>query len=367
MKKEPKNVCVLGHHELDYPRNQSIQKALQLAGCNTCLCHSRIAFPWRHFVLVYKYLKQRKNIDWIFVTEGGHRLVPFLKIFAWTFNHKIIFDPFISRYNTRIEDRKLYKPWGIQALICLWQDYSSTHAADILIFDTLEHKKYFYNKYNLNKPYVIIPVGIDESIFHLDTQSKQNYPSPFAGNTFNVLFYGSYIPLQGIEWIVEAAMTLQNQKIHFTLIGSGQTFSAIKNKIETLGLQNIQLVNPVPTHQLIPYILHADTCLGIFGNSNKAANVVPNKVVQTAAMGKAIITRDSLAIQNYFTHQENILLVPPASGKCIADAIIQLYSQPDMLRKISLNTCSVYKKYFSMAQHSEIIKNDLLPLLQQQE
>ena len=72
-----------------------------------------------------------------------------------------------------------------------------------------------------------IPVGADENVFE-----------PLASNIeytiteeFKVLFYGSFLPLHGVDIILNAALMLKEYNIVFTLIGGGRidltTFHAI--------------------------------------------------------------------------------------------------------------------------------------------
>ncbi|HKP96529.1 MAG TPA: hypothetical protein VJ385_12295, partial [Fibrobacteria bacterium] len=103
---DPSAVCLLGSHETDYPRNRSIRDALEAAGFRTVSAHSRAPFPWRHLILAWRCLRLRKRAEWIWVTEGGHRLVPWVRCLAFLTGRKVAFDPFLSRYNTRVEDRR---------------------------------------------------------------------------------------------------------------------------------------------------------------------------------------------------------------------------------------------------------------------
>jgi glycosyltransferase involved in cell wall biosynthesis len=346
MSSSPRSICLFGHHEKDYPRNRSLSKALEVLGYRVLEVHSQAPFPWRHFILGAGYLRIYSSVKWVIVTEGGHRLVPFLKILTLLTGRRILFDPFLSRYNTRIEDRKLYSPFGLQALICLWQDWSSTQAADALLFDTHEHQDYFYKKYRLNKPFQIVPVGVDESIFATDE-------TPFvsrkhSADELQVLFYGSFIPLQGIEYIVAAAALLRGEKIRFTLIGKGQTYSIIRNQATELGLKNLDFVEPVPEAGLVPYLSRADICLGIFGATLKAANVVPNKVVQATACSKAVITRDSPAMRRYFTNGMNAMLIAPASATELAEAILYLRDNLNLRIAMGQEALVTFKRQFSV-------------------
>jgi glycosyltransferase involved in cell wall biosynthesis len=345
MPRAPEAVCLLGHHEPDYPRNRSLRKALAEAGHPVLEVHSRAPFPWRHFILGIGYLKIFRRVRWVLVTEGGHRLVPFIKLLAALTGRGVVFDPFLSRYNTRIEDRKLYRPGGLQALICRWQDWSSTHAADRLLFDTQEHRDYFFVHYHLRKPSLILPVGVPEEHFHPRPPASLPSPYPAGAPMFQVLFYGSYIPLQGVEWIVEAAAKLRGQDVAFTLIGSGQTRGQVEARARDL--PRLRFLASVPEAELPAYLSHADLCLGIFGDTVKAANVVPNKVVQAAAMGKPLITRDSPAIRRYFSEGEDIALVPAADPQALADRILAIRNDPHLRSRLGAKARLAFESSFS--------------------
>jgi glycosyltransferase involved in cell wall biosynthesis len=349
MPRPPESVCLLGHHEKDYPRNRSMRAALEAAGYRVLEVHSRAPFPLRHLLLAFGYLRIHRSVRWVFITEGGHRLVPFIRILTALTGRRIVFDPFLSRYNTRIEDRRLYPPRGMQALICLWQDWSSTHAANALVFDTHEHQQYFYNKYGLGKPFQVLPPGLDESVFApVASDDPAAPPRPYPEGGFQVLFYGSFIPLQGVEHIVTAAAQLKGQGIRITVIGKGQTYADIRAHASTLGLDDLIFLDPVPESGLIPYLVHADACLGIFGDTLKAGSVVPNKVVQAAAAAKAIITRDSTAIRRYFRDGADALLIPEASPSALAAAILRLRADAGLRRSLGQGARRVFQDHFSV-------------------
>ncbi|MDB5049004.1 MAG: glycosyl transferase group 1 [Fibrobacteres bacterium] len=352
----PESICLLGHHEPGYPRNESVRKALEAAGFRVLQVHSRAPFPWRHFILAWGYLRVFRGVEWVFVTEGGHRLVPFLKLFTMLTGRKLAFDPFLSRYNTRVEDRRLHAPGSFQALVCRWQDWSSTQAADFLLFDTLEHKEYFYRAYRLRKPFLVFPMGVDESVFRVPGPAAPPAPSPYPKPGFQVLFYGSYIPLQGVEWIVEAAALSKDGDVRFTLIGEGQTFAEVSARARALEPGNLEFLPSMSPASLAVYLFHADINLGIFGDSLKAGNVVANKIVQGAAMGKPIITRESPAVLGYFRDGESIALVPAASPKALAGKILELRADAGKRKAMGEAARKVFERSFSVSALSRMLK-----------
>jgi glycosyltransferase involved in cell wall biosynthesis len=337
-------VCVLGHHALDYPRNAALQGLIRDAGFEIELCHSTAPFPFRTWILIAKYLRVARRVSAVIVTEGGHRHVAWLKPFTWLTRRRLVFDPFLSRYNTRVEDRKLYAARSVNALGAYFQDWASCHAADALIFDTHEHQRYFFEKYALDKPWTVIEVGVDEALF-----APARWVEPGASHV-EVLFYGTYIPLQGIEHIVHAADRLRDQAhIRFKLIGDGQERPRIEALVRQLALPNIELLPLLPVSELPARIAAADICLGIFDAGSKASNVVPNKVVQCAAVGKPIITRGSPAIERYFAEGESVALVPPADPDALAQRIAALAADPALRRRLGSGARRVFEQRFSAA------------------
>lgn len=68
-------------------------------------------------------------------------------------------------------------------------------------------------------------------------------------------------------------------------------------------------------------VAESDVCLGVFGCSDKAARVIPNKVYDALAAGRPTITRDSPAARELLTDGETALLVPPGDGAALAAAL----------------------------------------------
>ena len=77
------------------------------------------------------------------------------------------------------------------------------------------------------------------------------------------------------------------------MLGAGPDLH--KCKVLAKDCPNILFEEKIEYTKLALRIKEADLLLGIFGNSNKAGNVIPNKVFQSLATGKTVITRKSNA------------------------------------------------------------------------
>src|SRR6185369_16611799 len=82
---------------------------------------------------------------------------------------------------------------------------------------------------------------------------------------------------------------------------------------------NMEFVAPVPESELPDEIARSSICLGVFGTSDKAARVVPNKVFQCAAAGRALVTAATPAIETAFG--DALVTVPVGDAHALAGAI----------------------------------------------
>ena len=84
-----------------------------------------------------------------------------------------------------------------------------------------------------------------------------------------ILFYGQFIPLHGIETIIEAAGSMQSEEVDWVLIGRGQEEVRIRDRLDRHRLPRLQWIPWVPYDRLRAEIAAADICLGIFGSQRQ--------------------------------------------------------------------------------------------------
>ena len=356
-------VCFFGGYNPRYTRNVIIKEGLIKNGVEVVECHakSRFKFWLRYPMLFFQHLKFFPiKYDFIFVPAFRHKDVPLAKLIGFFTNKPVVFDPLVSRYETKVLDQKKVAPYSMQARYNLKIDKLSFKLADIVLVDTFTHADYYSREFGINRSkFRRVPVGVAEELFSLFKTGDEE-GSRKEGN-FLVQFFGSFLPLQGIEYIVQAAriVEMRDRTIRFELIGSGQTFPMIKGLIEELELKNIVLRNWVPFSELPEVVSRADICLGIFGNTEKATRVVPNKVFQCLSLRKPVITGRTPAILEFFTNRENIFLCEPANADSLARAIMVLKDNGELRRKIAENGYKLIQENFT----SELIGRQVKEIL----
>lgn len=224
----------------------------------------------------------------------------------------LIFDPLISAYDKQVFERKILTENSLRANILLRQEQCQFSQADIVIADTSCHAAFFHEVLGVprNKLHVVF-VGAEESLFRAAPLRRRP-----AGEPLEVLFYGSYIPLQGVETIVEAARIYRGPPVRWRLVGEGPARSRCEKLAR--GIEALSFEPPVPYGNLCGRIHRADILLGIFGETPKAGRVIPNKVFQALASGRPVITRQSYA---YPAHFEGLAFIPPGDPQALAGQV----------------------------------------------
>lgn len=301
---------------------------------------NRVGFVFRWLLsyprLIVRYLRLPKH-DVVLVGYMGHLDVLILWPFARLRNVPVIWDAFLSLYNTIVEDRKLISARNPLAYLLYGWEWLACRAATLVILDTMEHGRYFLQRFRL-QPHRIadVKVGVETDTFH--APSRKDEPADYDKDALSILFYGQFIPLHGIETIIRAAALLEEQPFRWWLVGRGAEEEKIRRLLAAHPLPRLSWVPWVPYAELPDWISRADICLGIFGATRKAGLVIPNKVFQALALGKPLITRDSLAIRELLDPgMPGVRLVAPADPVELADAVMQLREELDRLSSVPLH------------------------------
>jgi glycosyltransferase involved in cell wall biosynthesis len=351
-------LCFFGAYGSEYPRNTVIKKGLKLNGVEVseCWLPPKYKFWLRYPLLASKYLSSWAKHDFLFVPEFCQKDVPLAKILSLFYSKKVVFDPLASRFETKIMDWKRKSQDSWQARWNFKIDYWAFKLADLILADTKAHKDYFCQQYGLPSEKVeVLPVGFDDDLFRPSEAAEKE-------NRFTVLFFGSFLPLHGVDCILEAAHIISSKEpsIQFRLIGSGQTLLLAKDLATKFGSSNVIFEGWLPLSELPQKISSSDICLGIFGRTEKAKRVVPHKIFQSMGMRKPVITSQTPAVEEFFSHRENIFLVQESRADLLAQAILELKSDKDLREGIAERGYRLVSQKFS----PEAIGRNLLSILE---
>ena len=334
-------VLCWGTYDTSKPRTRILRDGLRVAGATVQECHatvwegiedkSQVAGSLRRFAVLVRWLACYPGLIWRFLRAPRPDLVLLgfpgvldvivLAPFARLRGVPVVWDMFMSLYDTVVHDRRLIGSRALAARLLHAAEGLALRGAELVFLDTEAHARHVESLYRLPpKRCGAVWVGAEVERFRVPGPA---FPVPRPpGAPLRVLFYGQFVPLHGIDTIVEAARLMADDPVEWTLIGRGQESAPLRRRLAEAPLPKLRWIEWVDYGDLKDQIAEADLCLGIFGTSDKAASVIPNKVFQLVAAGRPLVTRDSLAIRELLEPVPGCAyLVRPGDPRALVDAV----------------------------------------------
>ena len=193
-------------------------------------------------------------------------------------------------------------------------DTVTLRCADVVIADTDAHARFYADRFGVARERLgVARVGAEAAVFR---------PAPPPPGRPQTLFYGKLSPLHGLDTLLEAARMPGTPPVR--LIGDGQLGDWLAEELRRDRPPGFEHVPWVEYERLGEEIAAAGICLGVFGRSEKAARVVPNKVYHAMAVGRPVITADTPAAREVLEHERTALLVPAGDAPALAAAMRRL-------------------------------------------
>ena len=165
-------ICFFGIYNPKYPRNRVLISGLKQNDVNVIECGTELKGVKKYFDLIKKHWEIRKEYDILFVAFPGWHSMILAKFLT---RKPIIFDAFISVYDSAVFDRKNTKQYSLKARYFWFIDWLACVLADKVILDTNEHIKYFVSEFGLKKEkFERIFVGSFAETFSLPGNIKKN-------------------------------------------------------------------------------------------------------------------------------------------------------------------------------------------------
>ncbi|GIW45849.1 MAG: hypothetical protein KatS3mg077_3131 [Candidatus Binatia bacterium] len=357
-------LCFYGTYPTSYTVSRILEKAAREAGFPVLRCHEQfveepLTSPqfgrlWRLMPYAARYAgaarRLRRQLDRcpaeiLIAGFRGQFDVLLARLLNQTRSRRIVFAPLVTLLETGV-DRGLVADRSRAARLLAWLDRKSLELSQRVVIDTYAHADYLQAKFGTRRDKIrVFHLGCDTDVFRQRAVRPQE-------SSMRVLFYGSLLPLHGVETIVTAASLLRREpRIQFTICGEGWCRPTPSTRIGEL--ENIRWMSWVSYEKIPDLIEQHDVCLGVFSGNEKAAMVIPNKVYQSAAVGRTVVSANTPAIREVFTHGENIWLVPPGHPEALADALLYLLAHPGDRAALASRAAEFMGEQFSSAAQAE--------------
>lgn len=346
-------VGLFGHYDASYARNRIIAKALARTGAEVVHIAEHGRFASRTPRLVRRLRRQRPDI--VLVCFPGHSDMVAARVACLGRRAPVLLDLFTSLWETAVVDREHVTPRSLRALRYRSKDRLACALADAILLDTDAHIEWTARELSIDRArFRRLWVGADDDVM------RPLEPTAPA-ETFTVFFCGTFIPLHGVEHILHAAQLLERrrQDMRIVLCGSGQTHRDALALAWRLGLERVEFLGRQPPEEVARLIAASDLCLGIFGTSDKALNVVPNKVYDALACRRPVLTADTPGARECLEHGRHAWLCPPGRPDALADAIEALAEDSAARERIAAGGYELFLRRFSI----DAIGRELAPIM----
>ncbi|MBS1250301.1 MAG: Alpha-D-kanosaminyltransferase [Chloroflexi bacterium] len=388
-------VCYFGTYRAEYSRNQIMIAGLRANGVCVFECHERLwhgiddrvdvlsggwlnPIFWGRVLKAYWRLmvKYRKTPDHDFLVVGypGQFDVFLARRLARRRGVPLAWDVFMSLPLIATE-RGLDVDNPLALTLLRQIEKAALRLPDLLLQDTDQYVKWFCKNYSLSPGrFRLIPTGADDRVFrplpamiHAPHQKGKtsevctSKTSEVCQDAFHLLYYGTFIPSHGVKYIIEAMRTLpKDVEVHLALIGDGPTRPAAEELAKRYNLKNITFTERLEKEQLVKRIAKADACLGSFGSTPQALMTVQNKVYETLATAKPLITGASPAIADTFQHGTHLYTCERENPAALAQAIEALAKNPSLREKLGREGYAYFQEKFTVEKSGDLFINHLL-------
>lgn len=320
-KLEGKNVLFITTKNFDYIRNsQEIRLIRERSNAFDVIYSSNKNYILRILQVWNKITRKKiRDCDIVFLGFEPQFVLPFVGYKMK--NKEIVIDCFISVYDTLVNDRKKIKAGGLMAKFCHWLDKKTISMANTIITDTKAHAEYFHSEFGGEKDrFETLYLEADESIYYPREQKK---PEKLV-DKYIVLYFGSILPLQGVDVVLDSLKNFENEKdIFFEIIGP------VPKKYNKPEQANVCYYEWLSQNELSEHIAYADLCLaGHFSaDIDKAWRTIPGKAYIYEMMGKKMILGDGAANHELFESDEKHSFVERGSSMALANEIRRIKSE----------------------------------------
>lgn len=264
-------------------------------------------------------------------------------------NKKVVTESYISFYDTEVNEKKRLQS------------------------DSLRAKKYkSYDKLIIEYGRPVIFLNKSEEAYHSEvagTKAKSSAIVPLCipyrdkatlpyansqSNVLNVCWWGSFIPLHGLDIIIKSAKELSALDVPFRMHLFGRA-NGKKGKYEDL-ISSLNLSDKVILYtdqsfgngQLQKFLINnCDIALGIFGASRKAKTVFANKMGDALSFGLPLLTQKTIALDEMCNISEELYSIENPTPKSLAEAIANISKNRNDMKLRGHNGYIRYKSTFS--------------------
>lgn len=328
---------VVSYRDPAYVRTQSISDALAQSPHHVREIRNRRAGWSRYPEVLWRLHRELKTggPDVVILGFRGYEIFEIVRRMVGP--TPLIFDAFLSPSDSLIVEKKHGSIGVLAGRVIRRLEYRFLRGSDAVLVDT-----------DLLAAHLADRSRLAPDRFHtvrIGAVDARDDVSASPGKKLEVLFYGSFLALHGVEVILGAARSMLHENIHFHIVGGGRRGAEIAG---AAGLTNITHTRWIPHNKLVEEVIpSADLLLGgPFGNTPQARRVFTGKAVQGLASATATVI-GKVAEDVGLRDRENCLLVEQGSVEELVEQLRWAAEHRSELQAIGSAGRQVYETEFA--------------------
>lgn len=181
--------------------------------------------------------------------------------------------------------------------------------------------------------------GVDTNIFK--PTSKTTNPS--------VIFVGSLSERKGINYLLAIIPDLIQVMpgLEINIVGQGELYSVIKNKIPRENWQSVNLLGEVANHKIPELLARSWVVVSTAYDTKNWAEQTAGTLLEAMSCQTAIVGFKSGGIPDYVTSGHNGLLVAQKDTLALKGSILKVLTDPNLRQKFEKNNRNLISKKYS--------------------
>ena len=235
----------------------------------------------------------------------------------------------------------------------------TTHAFDIFKYPSKDIKKWadrakkVITISNYNKKYMVDKFGIDGDkieVVHCGIElNKFKSIKVKKEKKFTILTVGRLHPIKGQKYLVESCKILKDKGVDFQcwIIGEGSERRNLEKQIRDLNLEKyVKLLGAKKNEELLQYYNKADVF--VLPSISESMGLVN---IEALACKTPVIASDVRGVSELVRDNFNGFLVKPEKPKQIAEKIIKLKDNKELMNKFKKNARKIVEEEFDVRKN----------------
>jgi len=339
----PSIAVVTCYRHPDYVRAASLRAALRESGMygTVRVVKNRRTGVLRYAEVTGSLLRMLSNRpDAYLVTFRGYEILPVVLLLAG--RRPVYYDEFINPVEWFVLEHGKFPEGSLRARLLRAVFRRLMLRSARVLTDTASHADHSAALMDVPRSHFSpVAVGTDEETFRPTVRT-------WRPDRLRVLYYGSMLPLHGLDVVLAAAESLAaDPRVSFTFVGGGEDDAQRIAEAGSRGAR-VRHVSWVPYAELPALFAEHDLMLGgPFGATTQAQFVVTGKTYQFLACALPTVVGENLE-SDVFTDRSDALVVPLGDSAALADAVSWAADHTDELSRIGSRGRELYERLFSV-------------------